>query len=103
MYKKQKQVFGKLCQKVCDIRDLRPTSLGDQMKEENVLFNDALNTFNLRLYGVRHMVTDHSDSEMGKPLPQIDYCRLAARVILYALSHRPDNTYHGLCSPVGSC
>ena len=25
-------------------------------KEENVLFNNALNTFYLRLYGVRHMV-----------------------------------------------
>ena len=35
----------------------------------NVLFNDALNTFYLRLYGVRHMVKDHSDSERGKPLP----------------------------------
>ena len=33
------------------------------MKEGNVLFNDALNTFYLRLYGVRHMVKDHSDSE----------------------------------------
>ena len=31
--------------------------------QENVLFNDALNTFYLRLYGVRHMVKDHSDSE----------------------------------------
>ena len=30
-------------------------------KEGNVLFNDALNTFYLRLYGVRHMVKDHSD------------------------------------------
>ena len=30
-------------------------------KEENVLFNDALNTFYLRLYGIRHMVKDHSD------------------------------------------
>ena len=29
--------------------------------EGNVLFNDALNTFYLRLYGVRHMVKDHSD------------------------------------------
>ena len=27
------------------------------------LFNDALNTFYLRLYGIRHMVKDHSDSE----------------------------------------
>ena len=30
-------------------------------KEGNVLFNDALNTFYLRLYGVRHMLNDHSD------------------------------------------
>ena len=34
-----------------------------------VLFNDALNTFYLRLYGVGHMVKDHSDSERGNPLP----------------------------------
>ena len=38
-------------------------------KKGNVLFNDALNTFYLRLYGVRHMVKDHSDSERGNPLP----------------------------------
>ena len=38
-------------------------------KEGNVSFNDALNTFYLRLYGVRHMVKDHSDSEKGNPLP----------------------------------
>ena len=37
--------------------------------ERNVLFNDALNTFYLRLYGIRHMVKDHSDSEKGNPLP----------------------------------
>ena len=37
-------------------------------KEGNVLFNDALNTFYLWLYGVRHMVKDHSDSEKGNPL-----------------------------------
>ena len=36
--------------------------------EGRVLFNDALNTFYLRLYGVRHMVKDHSDSERRKPL-----------------------------------
>ena len=35
-------------------------------KEGNVLFNVALNTFYLRLYGVRHMVKDHSDSERGR-------------------------------------
>ena len=38
-------------------------------RERNVLFNDALNTFYLRLYGVRHMVKDHSDSMKGNPLP----------------------------------
>ena len=32
-------------------------------KEGNVLFNDALNTFYLRLYGVGHTVKDHSDSK----------------------------------------
>ena len=38
-------------------------------RERNVLYNDALNTFYLRLNGVRHMVMDHSDSEKGNPLP----------------------------------
>ena len=32
-------------------------------KEGNVLFNDKLNTFYLRLYGFRHMAKDLSDSE----------------------------------------
>ena len=41
---------------------------GIRERERNVLFNDALNTFYLRLYGVRHMVKDHSDSEKGNPL-----------------------------------
>ena len=40
-----------------------------ERRERNVLFNDALNTFYLRLYSVRHMVKDHSDSEKGNPLP----------------------------------
>ena len=29
----------------------------------NILFNDTLNTFYLQLYGVRHMVNNHSDTE----------------------------------------
>ena len=33
------------------------------------LFNDALIIFYLQLYGVRHMVKDHSDSEKGNPVP----------------------------------
>ena len=39
------------------------TPLSFIRKEGNVLFNDALNTFYLRLYGIRHMVKDHSDSK----------------------------------------
>ena len=44
-------------------------TLNEGRKEGNVLFNDALNTIYLRLYGVGHMVKDHSDSERGNPLP----------------------------------
>ena len=32
-------------------------------KEGNVLFNDAVNTFYSRLYGITHMVKDHAESE----------------------------------------
>ena len=39
------------------------------IQEGSVLFNDALNTFYLRLYGVGHIVKDHSDGERGNPLP----------------------------------
>ena len=42
--------------------------LPDGREERNILINDALNTFYLQLYGVRHMVKDHSDSEKGNPL-----------------------------------
>ena len=46
------------------------------------------------------MVKNHSDRERGNPLPphRLTYSfRLAASVVLYASSHRQDNTYHGLC------
>ena len=67
-------------------------------KEGNVLFNDALNTVYLRLYGVRHMVKDHSDRREETCCRHMGYSfRLAARVLLYAPSHRQDNTYHSLC------
>ena len=44
-------------------------ALVEGRKEGNVLFNDALNTLYLRLYGVEHMVKDHSDCDRGNPLP----------------------------------
>ena len=52
--------------------------------------------FILRLYGVGHMVKDHSDSERETHCYSFP---LAARVLLYAPFHRQDNTYHGLCYP----
>ena len=73
----------------------RSECLTERERERNVLFNDALNTFYLRLYGVIHMVKDHSHSEKGNPLPP--HRLLLSRVLLYAPSHRQDNTYHGLC------
>ena len=57
-------------------------------KEGNVLFNEALNTFYLWLYGIRHMVKDHSHSETGNSLPP--------HGLLFPVS-RQDNIYHGLC------
>ena len=53
--------------------------------------------FILRLYGVGHMVKDHSDSERGNPLPPHGLLFPIKRLLLYAPSHRQDNTYHGLC------
>ena len=38
-------------------------------ERKEMFYLTTLNTFYLRLYGVRHMVKDHSDSEKGNPLP----------------------------------
>ena len=37
-------------------------------REREMFYLTTLNTFYLWLYGVRHMVKDHSDSEKGNPL-----------------------------------
>ena len=42
---------------------LKDHSDNDRKGKEIFLFNDTLNTFYLWLYGVRHIVKDHSDSE----------------------------------------
>ena len=52
-----------------DITNEEKCKLLTERERKNLLFNDALNTFYLRYYGVRHMVKDHSDSEKGNPLP----------------------------------
>ena len=51
------------------IRYFRKEGRTEGRKEGNVLFNNKLNTFYLRLYGVTHMVKDHSDSKRGNSLP----------------------------------
>ena len=44
------------------------------VKEGIVLFNDALNTFYLRLYGVEHIVKGNLDSEKeNNPLPPLHW------------------------------
>ena len=53
---------GKRSVGIPEMLDLGLGRTKEGRKEGNVLFNDALNTFYLRLYGVRHMVKDHSDS-----------------------------------------
>ena len=64
------------------------------MKEGHVLFNEALDTFYLRLYGVRQMVKDHSDSERRNPAAATwaTLSDLVTRVLLNAPSHRQDST-----------
>ena len=37
--------------------------------ERNDIFYLTMDIFYLRLYGVRHMLKDHSDCERGSPLP----------------------------------
>ena len=50
------------------LQDFKEVLELENHKEVSVLFNDALNTFYLRLYGVRFIVKNHSDSEAGNPL-----------------------------------
>ena len=61
-----------------------------------VLFNDTLNTFYLQLYGIGHIVKDHSDSERGN--------LLSPHGLLFLINSKdsfictiPQTTYHGLC------
>ena len=68
-------------------------------KEGNAIFNDTINRFLLRLYGVRHnMVKDHSVREETRTCHYVGYSfGLTARVLLHPPSHRQDSTYNGLC------
>ena len=85
-----------VCVRVCIV--YLEISVLNGRKEGNVLFNDTLNTLYLWLYGVSHMVEDHSDSERGNLLPPHGLLFLiSSKGSLYASSHRQDNTYHSIC------
>ena len=68
------------------------------------LFNDALNTFYLRLYGVEHMVKDHSDSERGNLLPPHRLLfPISSKGSFICIIPQEDNTYHVLrCTSRGT-
>ena len=78
---------------------LNTIALMVRRKEGNVLFNDALNTFYLWLCGVRHMVKDQSARQETRCSHMGYVFWLAARVLLYASSHRQNNTYYGFVTP----
>ena len=92
-----KPVFQDWCNKGCGMCcSLCATRHVKGRKEGNVLFNDALNTFYLRLYGVRHMVKDHSDSERGNPLPPHGLLfSINSKGSFIWPSHRQDSTSRG--------
>ena len=62
-------VFPASAQRLVFQKDLVCVVLLVERKEGNVLFNDTLSTFYWRLYGIGHMVKNHSDCERGKLLP----------------------------------
>ena len=65
-------------------------------KEGNVLFNDILNTFYLRLYGVRHMVKDTKIAR--EEAVAATWATLSDQQQgLFYMHHRQDNTYHSRC------
>ena len=71
-------------------------------KEGNVLFNDALNTFYLPLYGVGYVIKDRSDSERETRSRHKGYSfQLAVSVLFICTTHQiQGNTYRGLCNTI---
>ena len=66
-------------------------------KEGNVLFNDTLDTFLIRLYGVGYMVKGHSYSERGNPLPPLHGLLFPISSKISFICTIPESTYHSLC------
>ena len=57
------------------------------------IFNDTLNTFYLRLYGIRHMVNT-TQSKRGNPLPPHGLLiPISSKGYFICIIHRQDSTY----------
>ena len=63
-------------------------------RKGNILFNDVLNTFYIRLYGVIHMVKDHSDSERGNRLPPHGLLFPISSKFFFYMHHPTDRITH---------
>ena len=59
----------------------------------------------IMLYGVEHMVKNHSDSERRNPMPphRVHFSICNKEYFIYAPSHRQDSTHHGLCYTSRPC
>ena len=64
-------------------------------KEKEMFYLTTHST--LWLYGVRHMVKDHSDSERGNPLPPHRLLFPINSKDSFICTIRQDSTYHSLC------
>ena len=64
--------------------------------EGNVLFNDALNTFYLSLYGFGHLLKDHSDSERENYLPSFFYIHYSTDRMAHTIAFVIPVTEHWL-------
>ena len=68
------------------------------LKERNVLFNDALNTFCLQLYVIEHIVKDHSDSEKGNLLPPHGILFPISKEGCFYMHYLTDRIAHGVAA-----
>ena len=69
-------------------------SLQYYWKEGTFLFNDALDTFYLMLFGVEHIVKDHLDSDTDNYIWTISDLQQSFLLFFYGPSHIQDNTFH---------
>ena len=64
------------------------------IKEGNVLFNHALNTFFVLSYSIEHMIQDHSDDEKGNPLPVLYGLLVPISNDIFYMHHPTNRTPH---------